>query len=111
MGSIGVSLITLTPEVKAQINRDPNFGVAVGEESGVLVVKVVPRSPAATVGFLRGDVIRTISGKTVTTSEQVKQIVRQSSFGDQLQVEISRNGEVLSLSVSTGKATVQYYPE
>jgi S1-C subfamily serine protease len=75
------------------------------------VATVIARSPAATVGFLRGDVIRTISGKTVTTWEQVQQIVRQSGFGKKLQVEIIRNGQALSLSVSTGKATVQYYPE
>ncbi|MBU7583497.1 MAG: trypsin-like peptidase domain-containing protein [Nostoc sp. TH1S01] len=99
---LGIQMVGLTPQLKQNINSDPNSGLSIDEDKGVLVVKVVPNSPAAKAGLRAGDVIQKIEGNTVTEAESVQKAVDSSQIGADLRLELRRNGQTLNLSVRPG---------
>jgi len=99
---LGIQMVALTPELKDNINSDPNSGLTVDEASGVLVVKVMPNSPAAKAGIRAGDVIHQIDGQSVNSAESVQQAVESSSVGGNVQLSLHRNGENLNVAVHPG---------
>ena len=99
---LGIQMTALTPELKKEINSDPNSGLSVDEEQGVLVIKVVPDSPAAKAGLRAGDVIKKLDGKSVTDAESVQQAVENSSVGGNVRLDLRRNGQTLDLVVRPG---------
>ncbi|MGB3787575.1 MAG: HhoA/HhoB/HtrA family serine endopeptidase [Phormidesmis sp.] len=96
---MGVQMLTLTPQVKEQFNSDPNSGLSVNEDAGVLVVKVVPDSPAAKAGVRAGDVIHEVGGEAITTADQLQQKVDAGNINSNLQLKVDRNGQPQTLSV------------
>jgi S1-C subfamily serine protease len=97
---LGIRMTTLTPELKRQINEDPESNVTVQEERGVFVFQIMRNSPAAKGGMRVGDVIQRINGRQVNTADEVQQAVENSSIGSTLQVEVKRNGQAVTLAVS-----------
>jgi len=100
---IGIRMLTLTPELAKQSNRDPNTALTVPEINGVLVVQVMPSSPAAAAGLRRGDVIVEINGKLVTTAEQLQVAVENSRVGQPLRFKVQRGEQILQLTVRPGE--------
>ncbi|MFK0733377.1 MAG: HhoA/HhoB/HtrA family serine endopeptidase [Gloeotrichia echinulata HAB0833] len=99
---LGIQMIGLTPELKQNINSDPNSGLMVNEDKGVLVVKVIPNSPAAKAGIRAGDVIQKLNGQAVTDANSVQKLVERSQVGGDLRLELRRNGQNVSLGVRPG---------
>lgn len=104
---LGIRMTTITPELKQQINNDPNSNITLQESQGVLVFRVLPNSPAARSGLRSGDVIQKINGQAVKTADDVQQAVENSSIGGSMQVELRRNGQSLSLAVRPGALPTQ----
>jgi S1-C subfamily serine protease len=100
---LGVQMVTLTPELAKQNNDDPNSMFVIPEVKGVLVMRVVPNSPAATGGIRRGDVILQIDKKAITSAEQLQNVVEGSTLGQALQVKIQRGNQTQILSVRTAE--------
>lgn len=100
---LGVQMVTLTPELAKQNNNDPNSMFAIPEVKGVLVMRVVPNSPAATAGIRRGDVILQIENKAIISAEQLQNVVEESTLGKALQVKIQRGNQTQILSVRTAE--------
>ena len=100
---LGVEMRTITPQLAQQNNNDPNSPIQIPEVNGVLVVRVVPDSPAAAAGLRRGDVIVQIDGQNITKAEQLQSIVEDTSLGQALQVKIRRGNQTQQLSVRTGE--------
>lgn len=99
---LGIQMITLTPEIKRQINSNPNSGLSAYEDKGVLVVKVVLGSPADKAGLRAGDVIEKINGKVVSNAGVLQQEVENIKVGQNLQLDLKRNGQAISFSVKAG---------
>jgi len=97
---LGVQMVTLTPELKENLNSDPSSPFPVQDDRGVLVVRVVPNSPAAKAGVRAGDVLVKVGQQAVTESEQVQQIVENASIGNDLPVELRRNGQAVTVAVN-----------
>jgi Do/DeqQ family serine protease len=100
---LGIQMLTLDPIVKKELNESPNSDVKVTEESGVLVTRVVPSSPAASAGIRTGDVIVKINGENVASADTIQQFVEGKAVGDKLQLELKRNGQNVNVSVEAGQ--------
>ena len=98
-------MVGLTAEVKQQVNTDPNSTVRIGVDAGVLVVQVVPESPAAAAGLRPGDVIIKAQGKVITEPVEIQQAVEAAGVGNPMELEVHRDGENLVLKVVTGTAS------
>jgi S1-C subfamily serine protease len=99
---LGIQMITLNPKTKEEINLNSDYRFDVTEEEGVLVVRVVPQSPAAKAGLKEGDVISKVGNQPVETANQVQEQVETSEIGTALEVEIIRNGTIKVVEVRPG---------
>ncbi|MBW4591760.1 MAG: trypsin-like peptidase domain-containing protein [Brasilonema angustatum HA4187-MV1] len=100
---IGVRMMTLTPELAKQSNSDPNTAITLPQINGVLVIQVIPNSPAATAGVRRGDVITQVGEQAITTAEQLQDLVELSRINQPLQMKVQRGEQTQQLSVRPGE--------
>jgi S1-C subfamily serine protease len=104
---LGVQIATLTPDMARLNNEDPNSAIALPETDGVLVVRVMPNTPAADAGLRRGDVIVAIAGKPVKRADQLQTRVDQVKVGDSLEVTLQRGASRQQLLVKTADLSTQ----
>lgn len=88
---LGVYTQSLTRELRESLDLD--------EGDGVLVSRVVAGSPAERAGVRQGDVILSFNSRTVTSSEQLSDLVAGAEVGQSVALQIARNGNVRSLEV------------
>jgi S1-C subfamily serine protease len=100
---IGIRMLTLTPELAKQSNRDPNAPFTVPEINGVLVAEVMSNSPAASTGLRRGDVILEIDGNPIASADQLQNAVENSQIGQPLRLKVQRGKQTLQLTVRPGE--------
>ncbi|PZV13940.1 MAG: serine protease [Leptolyngbya sp.] len=100
---LGVQMTTLTPELAKQNNTDPNSAFLVPEVKGVVVVRVLPNTPAEKAGLRRGDVVIDIDGQAIATAEQLQQLVESSQIGQTLKLQVQRGTVSKQLSVKTAE--------
>jgi serine protease Do len=97
---LGVQMVTLTPEIRERINEKLGDRINLTANQGVLLINIVPRSPAAVGGLRSGDVIRSINNEPVTKIEDVQKLVENSKIGNPLQIQIERSGQVVQVTVT-----------
>jgi len=100
---LGVQMTNLTPELAKLNNDDPNAVFIVPEVTGVIVVKVLPGTPAAKSGIRRGDVITAIDGADVRSAEDLQRTVENSRLGQALKVELKRGDKTQTITIKTGE--------
>ena len=100
---LGVQMTTLTPELAKQNNTDPNSAFLVPEVKGVVVVRVLPNTPAEKAGLRRGDVVTDIDGQAIASAEQLQQLVESSQIGQTLKLQVQRGNLSKQLSVKTAE--------
>lgn len=99
---LGIQMVGITPELKQRINSDPNSGLTVNENQGVLIVRVMPDSPAAKAGIRAGDVIQRLNGEVVTEASAVQKAVEKAQVGGNLRLDLRRNGQSINIAVRPG---------
>jgi S1-C subfamily serine protease len=100
------------------IDSDLTEHVRLPAESGVLVSRVVPGSPADEAGLqggsrnvvvdgesytLGGDIITEIDGEPVESAEEVRSVVNDKEPGDELEVEVRREDSTETLTLTLGR--------
>ncbi len=100
---VGVQMITLTPEIAQQNNNDPNAPIIIPEVKGVLVIRVLPNTPAQGAGIRRGDVIIDVDGEAITSANQLQTVVENSGLNQNLKFKILRGDQQLTLNVRTAQ--------
>jgi len=100
------------------IDSDLTEQVRLPAESGVLVARVVPGSPADEAGLeggsrnvvvdgesytLGGDIITAIDGEPVESAEEVRSVVNDKEPGDELEVEVRREDSTETLTLTLGR--------
>jgi putative serine protease PepD len=77
-------------------------GSANGTQSGASVQGVQSGSPAEQAGIRNGDVIKSIGGQQVTTSDDLAAIVAAHKPGDKVPVVLTRGGKQQTVQVTLG---------
>ncbi|MEH1839358.1 MAG: HhoA/HhoB/HtrA family serine endopeptidase [Nostoc sp.] len=103
---LGVQMVTLTPEIKERIKNKAGDRLNLTADDGVLLVDIVPRSPASTAGLRVGDVIKSINNQPVTKIEEVQKLVENSKIGTNLPIEVERNGQIIRVGVQPAPLVV-----
>ena len=98
---IGVQMRTLTPEFAKRSNKNPNSPFIIPEVDGVLIVRVLPDTPAEAAGLRIGDVITAINGETITDAGQLQSLVDRSGLNKSLDFTVIRSDRTLKLRVVT----------
>ncbi|MGB3405163.1 MAG: HhoA/HhoB/HtrA family serine endopeptidase [Microcoleaceae cyanobacterium] len=100
---IGIRMISLNPEQARRLNTDPNSTITIPEVNGVLIMQVIPNSPAAAAGLRRADVITEINGEVINTAEQLQRTVEKSLVSQPLKVVVLRGNQTQQLSIRPGE--------
>jgi len=108
---LGIKMVTLTPDLRKEINQDNQAGFKVTQDTGVLIVRVMKDSPAAAAGLQPGDVIQKVAGKPIKSGAEVQQQVDASALGQELQIEVTRQGKTEALRVRPAAFPTQQQPE
>lgn len=98
---VGVQMRTLTPEIAQRNNSNPNSPFTIPEREGVLVLRVLPNTPAEAAGLRLGDVIIAIDGQAINDAGQLQSIVDGSGLNKSLQFSVIRGDRNLKLRVVT----------
>lgn len=96
---LGVQMVTLTPELAAENNSDPNALFQIPEVNGVLVVKVLPNTAASVAGVRRGDTILEVDGEAIRDANQLQNVMENSHVSEKIQLRILRDGKERLVSV------------
>jgi serine protease Do len=94
-GWLGVKIQTITEDIAEA------YGVK--ENTGALVSSVTPGSPAAKAGLQDGDVILKFDGKDVSTMRGLPRLVAQTPIGKDVDVELLRKGQKVTVKVAVGR--------
>jgi S1-C subfamily serine protease len=90
---LGIQMVDLNPQVKAELRQDPNLGYNITQEKGVLVTLVGRGTPAAAAGIKPGDILRQIEQTEIKTAEDVRNLLDRAKLGQPLSVTIDRQGK------------------
>ena len=98
---VGIQMRTLTSELAQRNNSNPNSPFTIPEVEGVLVLRVLPNTPAEAAGLRFGDVITAIDGQAIDDAAQLQSIVDGSGLNKSLQFSVIRGDRNLRLKVVT----------
>jgi S1-C subfamily serine protease len=100
---LGIQMATVTPQLAAENNSDPNAAFRVPEVNGVLVVRVLPNTAAAKAGMRRGDVILDVDGNPVSNAEDLQNMVENSHVSQRLNLTVERRGKSRQVVIKPGE--------
>lgn len=95
-GYLGVIIETLEADAAAAL------GLPAGTR-GVYITEVNPDSPALRGGMQIGDVVTSVNGQAVHTTQALTRAVSESGVNEALRVEILRDGRRQTLNIRTGR--------
>ncbi|MEC4674820.1 MAG: Do family serine endopeptidase [Nitrospirota bacterium] len=96
-GWMGIAIQEMTPAL-AQSFKLPDT-----HKGGVLISEVHEKGPSAKGGLQRGDVILEYKGEKLKDVNHLRNIVARTKVGDEVKVQVLRNGEKKTLMVAVGE--------
>ncbi len=97
-GFLGVSFVTLTPDILADAEADLSITLTV--EQGGLVVEVLEDTPAAEAGLEPGDVITAVNGDVVDAERTLADRIYPYEAGDTVSLTVQRGDETLTVETT-----------
>jgi serine protease Do len=94
---LGIRMVSLNDQTRDRLEAQSEL--ALPEEDGVLVVEVVPGSPAARAGLQAGDVLVSVNDTPVAEAKDVQNQVEASTIGVDLAIALLRDGRNQTLTV------------
>lgn len=95
---LGIQMLELTPDTIVQLNQAEELNLP-QDIRGVLIVQVLPGSPAESAGLKVGDVMQAIRGEPVITPSQVQTLMESIQIGVALDIQVRRQGQVKNIMV------------
>jgi serine protease Do len=99
---LGIRMANLTPDVRDQLNNQ-GTGLNVQQDKGVIILEVLPGSPAERAGLKLADWIAKINDLDVPTAQQVQEQVEATTLGESLQLQVQRQGQSVQVQVQPQK--------
>lgn len=93
-GILGVVAQDITPSLAEAMDLKT--------DKGAVVTTIIPESPAGDAGLKVGDIILTLDGKTIRSSEQLRDTLGMMRPGTAIQLAISRDGKNQNLQATVG---------
>jgi S1-C subfamily serine protease len=100
---IGVQIANLTPDMARRNNADINSGFYLPEVDGVVIIRVLEGTPAASAGLRRGDVIVEVDGLPIRSADGLQLKVENTKIGEALQLKVQRGDRTLTVRVKTAE--------
>ena len=97
---LGIQMVEITPDLRKQLKSQKNIDIDANK--GILIVGVVPNSPADNAGLRSGDIIHKIGDRHVSKADEVQQIVAKTQAGDRLPLSIQSNDKQRQIEVKVG---------
>jgi len=95
-GYLGVSIMSLSPEAVAAL------GLPEGTE-GAYVGEITAGGPAERAGLRSGDIVVNLNGEAIDSSTSLTRMVGRAKAGDDLRLQILRDGRRQDVTVRAGK--------
>lgn len=95
-GFLGVTSESVTPEIAESLNLPQDI-------RGVAITDITPGDPADLAGLQRADVIYGINGREVSSLEDLRLLIAQSSPGSEVMLDIIRDEKKLTVPVTLGR--------
>jgi S1-C subfamily serine protease len=97
---LGVQMVDLTSELRERLNQEEQLKLT--QDKGVLVVRVMPGSPAAKGGVEAGDIVQSINEQPTETTDDVQQAVEASRPGSTIILDVQRQNQSKTLRITLG---------
>ncbi len=97
---LGIQMAEITPDLRKQLKSQKNIDISANK--GILIVGVVPNSPADNAGLRSGDIIHKIGDRQVSKADEVQQIVAKTQVGDRLPLSLQSNDKQRQIEVKVG---------
>ena len=88
----GITMLNNSEDWKEEMKRSTDEGVYISE--------VVKGGAAEAAGVKKNDILLSIDGVKVSKGTAVQEIINQHSPGDKVELEISRDGKILKMTVT-----------
>ncbi|MEO0836691.1 MAG: HhoA/HhoB/HtrA family serine endopeptidase [Cyanobacteria bacterium J06642_3] len=98
---LGIQMAEITPEFHRRLKASGEKS-QITEKSGVVIVDVVADSPAQKAGLKVGDTIKEIDGQSVSQPEEIQQLVQTTKVGDELPIQLVRDGKRVDIAIQVG---------
>ncbi|WP_041933240.1 HhoA/HhoB/HtrA family serine endopeptidase [Gloeothece verrucosa] len=98
---IGVQMVNLNPQLAQENNRNPNSPFLIPEVTGILVVQVLPDTPAQKAGLRRGDVILKVNNQPIKDGGQLQSLVENAGINQDIRLSVQRGDRVFDVTVKT----------
>jgi len=99
---MGVFYREIDPALVTERELPIDYGVIVLAPQGSDEPAVIADSPADEAGLREGDIITAIDGERIDTTQGLDEILTQYGPGDELTLEVLRDGETLELEIELG---------
>lgn len=85
-----------------EVNAEVADSLGLKAAGGALVAGLSPAGPAARAGLQQGDVVLSVNGRTVASASDLTRQVAFSSPGEDLRLDVLRNGRRETVTIHTG---------
>jgi S1-C subfamily serine protease len=96
---LGIKMVERSPELLQKMAMDPQLAAAAKVDRGVILIEVLPNTPAAKGGLKKGDVIQKVANQEVNSPNDVQEQVESSQIGKPLSLEVKRSGQQQTLQI------------
>ena len=110
LAMVGLSLL-LTAGLGATVSAAPPVAPAaeMHDEAGVLILSVVPDSPADEAGIVRGDIVLAVDGEAIDSAESFAETIGALSAGDEIAITVLHGDDTLDLATTLGERAGRTY--